>query len=218
MSSGGQYHWVSEFAPPSCQKFLSYITGWVSTLSWQAGNASGGFLCGTLIQSLIIIKNPDYAAPGWQGTLLVFPVMLVCVCFNVWFNHWLPSMQNAVMVLHVAGFLAIMIVFWVLSPHVPAREVFLDFENGGGWQTMGLALMIGQVSAVGFLGASDAAAHMSEEVKDAGLSVPRAMVSIESLASCSLQSLTCIQVVDLHCERSPWSDHARVIPLCYAIG
>jgi len=149
----------------------------VSTLSWQAGNASGGFLCGTLIQSLIIIKNPDYAAPGWQGTLLVFPVMLVCVCFNVWFNHWLPSMQNAVMVLHVAGFLAIMVIFWVLSPHVPAREVFLDFQNDGGWQTMGLALMIGQVSAVGFLGASDAAAHMSEEVKDAGLSVPRAMVS-----------------------------------------
>lgn len=43
---------------------------------------------------------------------------------------------------------------------------------------MGLALMIGQISAVGFLGASDAAAHMSEEVKDAGLSVPRAMVSV----------------------------------------
>lgn len=86
-------------------------------------------------------------------------------------------MQNAVMVLHIAGFLAIMVVFWVLSPHVPAKDVFLDLQNGGGWQTTGLALMIGQVSAVGFLGASDAAAHMSEEVKDAGLSVPRAMVS-----------------------------------------
>lgn len=87
------------------------------------------------------------------------------------------------MVLHVAGFLAIMIVFWVLSPHVPAREVFLDFENGGGWQSMGLALMIGQVSSIGFLGASDAAAHMSEEVKDAGLSVPRAMVSVSYVLS-----------------------------------
>ena len=27
-TSGGQYHWVSEFAPRSAQKFLSYITGW----------------------------------------------------------------------------------------------------------------------------------------------------------------------------------------------
>lgn len=25
--SGGQYHWVSEFAPASCQKFLSYVAG-----------------------------------------------------------------------------------------------------------------------------------------------------------------------------------------------
>lgn len=25
--SGGQYHWVSEFAPPRYQKFLSYMTG-----------------------------------------------------------------------------------------------------------------------------------------------------------------------------------------------
>ena len=25
--SGGQYHWVSEFSPPQCQKFLSYLTG-----------------------------------------------------------------------------------------------------------------------------------------------------------------------------------------------
>ena len=26
-TSGGQYHWVSEFAPRSCEKFLSYVTG-----------------------------------------------------------------------------------------------------------------------------------------------------------------------------------------------
>ena len=27
--AGAQYHWVSEFAPESCQRFLSYITGCV---------------------------------------------------------------------------------------------------------------------------------------------------------------------------------------------
>jgi amino acid permease len=26
-TSGGQYHWVSEFAPPKYQKILSYLTG-----------------------------------------------------------------------------------------------------------------------------------------------------------------------------------------------
>ena len=26
-TSGGQYHWVSEFAPPEHQRFLSYVVG-----------------------------------------------------------------------------------------------------------------------------------------------------------------------------------------------
>lgn len=29
-TAGGQYHWVSEFAPRKYQKFLSYITGMYS--------------------------------------------------------------------------------------------------------------------------------------------------------------------------------------------
>ena len=40
---------------------------------------------------------------------------------------------------------------------------------------MGLAVMIGQISAVFALGGSDAAAHMSEECQGAGVSVARAM-------------------------------------------
>lgn len=59
-TAGGQYHWVSEFAPPRWQKSLSYVTGWMSTLSWQAGTASGPYLVGTMIQSMIYVKKyPD---------------------------------------------------------------------------------------------------------------------------------------------------------------
>lgn len=31
-TSGGQYHWVSEFAPAGYQKILSYFVGWLSSL------------------------------------------------------------------------------------------------------------------------------------------------------------------------------------------
>ena len=41
---------------------------------------------------------------------------------------------------------------------------------------MGLALMVGQVSAIYACISTDAAAHMSEETKDAGRTVPRAML------------------------------------------
>jgi choline transport protein len=70
-TSGGQYHWVSEFAPPEYQKLLSYFTGWMSAMSWQAGAASGPFLVGTMIQSLVYVNKESYEATNWQGTMMV---------------------------------------------------------------------------------------------------------------------------------------------------
>lgn len=70
-TSGGQYHWVSEFAPPEYQKLLSYFTGWMSAMSWQAGAASGPFLVGTIIQSLVYVNKESYEATNWQGTMMV---------------------------------------------------------------------------------------------------------------------------------------------------
>jgi hypothetical protein len=56
----------------------------MSVLAWQAGTASGSFLTGTIIQGLISLRNPDYTAPGWHGTLLVFSMVLVIYIFNVY--------------------------------------------------------------------------------------------------------------------------------------
>jgi choline transport protein len=86
--------------------------------------------------------------------------------------------------------------FWVLAPRNAASVVFTQFTDSGGWSSMGLALMVGQISAIYACICSDAAAHMSEEIKvcstcyyipkhrsfadflcqDAGRTVPTAMV------------------------------------------
>lgn len=147
-TSGGQYHWVSEFSPPGAQKYLSHLTGWMSTLSWQAGTASGPFLVGTMIQSLITVNVPTYEPTNWQGTLFVFAVTLVVLVVNVWGSRAMPVMQNIMLIVHIGAFLAIMIIFWVLSPHNTAEVVFTQFTNSGGWSSTGLSLMIGQISAI----------------------------------------------------------------------
>ena len=47
-TAGAQYHWVSEFAPESCQRVLSYITGFVSRSPtvhpWLIGSMIAGVL------------------------------------------------------------------------------------------------------------------------------------------------------------------------------
>jgi choline transport protein len=124
------------------------MTGWLSTLSWQAGTASGSFLTGTIIQALITVNNPNYVPTNWQGTLLVFAMVLVLFIANVWGAKDLPLAQNILLVVHVFGFFAVIIVIWVMSPRNTATVVFTQFANDGGWSTMGLSLMVGQISAI----------------------------------------------------------------------
>jgi len=101
----------------------------MSTISWQAGTASGPFLVGTLIQAQIGINNPDYSAKNWQGTLLVLAVTLVVWVGNVFCSRAMPVFQNMMLIVHVGGFLAIMIVWWALAPHATAEAVFTGFSN-----------------------------------------------------------------------------------------
>lgn len=147
-TAGGQYHWVSEFSPPSVQRPFSFFIGWMSTLSWQAGTASGPYLVGTLIQACAIVVYPDFAPTGWQGTLMVVAITFLVWVLNIWGARLMPLFQNMMFVVHVLGFLVIIIVLWVLSPRASAEVTFTHFNNDGGWNSMGLALMVGQISAI----------------------------------------------------------------------
>ncbi len=122
--------------------------GWMSVLSWQAGTASGSFLTGTIIQGLIAVNNPNYSGKRWQGTLLVFAMVTFIYACNIFGAKGLPMIQNLLLVVHVFGFLVVVIVLWVLAPRQSAAAVFSDFSNLGGWSSVGLALMVGQISAI----------------------------------------------------------------------
>lgn len=175
-TAGGQYHWASEFAPRSQQKIISYVAGWMSTLSWQCGTCSGMFLLGTQIQGLIAITHDEYSPQPWQGYLFVILMVSLGLLLNTWGAKQLPLVEGIILVLHIFGFAAVLIVLWILSPKNSAHDVFTTFENSGGWSTMGLSMLVGQVTSIYGLIGSDGAAHMAEETKDASIIVPRCMI------------------------------------------
>jgi amino acid transporter len=163
---GGQYHWVSEFAPPRVQKLLSYISGWLSALGWQAFIASASFGTGQLIFLSVSVQNPSFQATPWQGTLFTIGIALFSVAFNTFAARHLPVFEGLVLMFHIIGFFAVMVPLWVLAPKVPASEVFgsAGFANYGGWNSIGTACVVGQLAASSALLGADSAAHMSEEV------------------------------------------------------
>ncbi|OTA58857.1 choline transport protein [Hypoxylon sp. EC38] len=178
-TSGGQYHWVSMLAPPSSRKFFGYITGWLELTGWQSLVASGGYVTGTMIQGIILLTHPDYAnnMQNWHGTLLFWGIVLLSYGINTAVGSVLAKFEGMFLVIHLLGFFATIFPLALLSEHSDSQAVFNSFLNLGGWQTQGLAFCIGVLGNVfAFLG-GDAAIHMSEEIRNAAVVVPRSLLT-----------------------------------------
>lgn len=104
---GGPYHWVATFAPPQWRSLLSYLTGWMSAMAWQAGAASGPFIVGTLLRSLIELNTGSYHETGSYDTLFVWLVASVVHLGNCYGRTALPVIQNLMLILHILAFLVV---------------------------------------------------------------------------------------------------------------
>ena len=170
-------HWVSEFAPKSVEKPLSYIVGWLALLGWVTGCPSAVQLTSTLVQGLILLKDEN-ANVGqlWQTTLFIMVFLIVAVAFNLFLAKRLPLAEGIFLVVHIVGYFAFLIVLWTMSDHAPASQVFGTFNDGGGWGNTGLSCLVGITTPLWCFLGPDAGAHMSEALKDAGRVLPSAMV------------------------------------------
>lgn len=231
-TAGGQYHWVSEFAPDSIQQPLSYIVGWMCCLGWVAAIPACGQFFAAVVNGMILLANLN-ASDGalWQATLLAIAFIVITVAFNLFCAKWLPMVETMLLVLHTVSFFVFLIVLWVSSKHAPAKQVFTEFHDGGGWGNIGLSTLVGIGGPLWTFVGPDSAAHMSEELQDASYQLPRAMmwatlfngitgiamlitfwyVSCHSIIACDTQSLTRQQLLHpLHRRRPRQHDrHPR---------
>ena len=153
------------------------ISGWISVLGWQIGLASLTFIVGTVIQGLIVLNDPTYVFERWHGTLLVIAIVAFCIIFNSFLASKLPMVEGIILIFHIVGFFAVIIPLWTLSPRLSAGEVFNNITNLGGWSSDGLTFMVGLLTPVYTLLGADSAVHMSEEIKDASSTLPKAIMS-----------------------------------------
>ncbi|KAL5355611.1 amino acid/polyamine transporter I [Aspergillus floccosus] len=175
-TAGGQYHWCAMLAPPHLMKFLSYMTGWVTVIGWQAAFASASFLAGTQIQGAVLLAHENYQSQPWQGTLIMWAAVLLALGINVVGGKLLPRLETVILVIHLVGFFGILIPMTYMANHKTTHEVFHDFVNSGGFPTQGLSWFVGMTGCVFAFAGGDAAVHMAEEVKNAPVAIPRAIL------------------------------------------
>ncbi|KAF7190827.1 putative amino-acid permease PB24D3.02c [Pseudocercospora fuligena] len=174
--AGGPYHWVSVLAGKRWRRVLSYAAGWLLTLSWMCGVASGLFIVAQLIRITAAIGDATANPQAWQTYLIVIAVTLLCMLMNTAGVRFLPLLELAAGIVFTVGFIASIVVYAVMAPKNDASAVFLTFTNGGEWSNFGFAMLTAQTFALYCLFGSDGAAHMSEETRNASLNVPRGML------------------------------------------
>lgn len=137
---------LPRFAPPGYQNFFSYFVGWMSVISWQAGTASSPLLISGMIESLISVNEASFEWTDAKATAIGVPITFLVLFLNIYCVRWMPLMQNLMLLLYLGGFLVIFVTMLVLSPRIGFGHIFTSFENEGGWSSMGLSMMVGQIT------------------------------------------------------------------------
>jgi choline transport protein len=125
---------------------------------------------------MVILTNDTYIPARWQALLLYWAVLIYAAVMNICSSRLLPTSNLLAGVLHVTGFLAVLIVLGVMAHKNTATFVFTEVSNSSGWSNDGVSWLVGLLSAVYPLLGYDAACHLAEEMPHASRNVPLAMV------------------------------------------
>ncbi|KAF5664279.1 choline permease [Fusarium heterosporum] len=175
-TAGGQYHWVAALSPSSIRSSASFFTGWISIGGQTVLTSSAAFAAGLQTQALIVVNDSSYIPQRWQGMLFYWAFLVYGFIMNIWGHKFLPFTNTASGIIHITGFVVIVIVLGVMAPKNSASFVFTKVSNYSGWESEGVSWLVGLLSAVyPFLG-YDAACHLAEEMPHASRNVPLAMV------------------------------------------
>ncbi|PIG83902.1 amino acid permease, partial [Aspergillus arachidicola] len=110
-----------------------------------------------------ILTFTKYQSEPYHVTLILWACVLVALAVNVIGGKLLPRLENLVFVLHIVGFLAILITLTYMAVHKSAKEVFPTWTNEGGRSSNGIVFFIGMQGSVFAFSGGDAAVHIMEK-------------------------------------------------------
>ena len=109
-----------------------------------------------MIQGLLVLNYKGYTFERWHGTLLFYAIISLSLFINTYLARLLPKIEAMVLMIHVVGFICILVPLVYLAPHSSAKDVFTRFNNGGDWNTEALSFFIGiPTTMFAFIGTLD---------------------------------------------------------------
>ncbi|KAF8250557.1 amino acid transporter [Wilcoxina mikolae CBS 423.85] len=175
-NSGGQYFWASVLAPPEWSNFLAYITGFVGYAGSIFTCASVALSIGASLMGMIQINHPELTIQRWMVFVAYQVFNFVAYIFNC-YGKTLPGVANFFLFVSLASFATITItVLAKSSPKKDAKFVFGTFVNNTGWESGGIAFIVGLINPNWSFSCLDSATHLAEEVPRPERNIPFAIM------------------------------------------
>jgi L-asparagine transporter-like permease len=114
-----------------------------------------------MIQGAAILGNDAYHALPWQATLICWCSLSLALAINLVGGKLLPRAEAVLLVVHIVGFFGVLIPLVYMAEPNTKEQVFLSFQNGGGFKTQGLSWFVGMTTCAFAFGGGDAAVHVS---------------------------------------------------------
>ncbi|KAL6404534.1 hypothetical protein AUP68_13927 [Ilyonectria robusta] len=198
----GGYDWAAHLAPKSQAPLISWITGWFTMFGWISTTASMCFLCGTMLQAIVIFNVETYEPKLWHATLIFYAITLLAFVMTTYATKIFPLLEKIVLALHVGLFIVLVSVLTAKAPKHPAEFVFTTFFNYTGWDNDVIVWCIGMSSITFVFAAYDGATHLSEELQDAQRSLPK--IILASVVLNGIMGFVMLTAL-LFCMGDPWA-------------
>ena len=112
----------------------------MAALGWQTAMPAVAYTAGIQIIALIATVDAEYVAQSWQSALLTIAFVIFAILFNMFAINKMPLIEGLVVIIHLFGFFAFVVVLWVTGPRTPGSETFTTFADEYKWGSSRLAV------------------------------------------------------------------------------
>ncbi|KAF7430212.1 GABA-specific high-affinity permease [Pleurotus ostreatus] len=185
-TSGGLYYWTFHFSSPRHRKLLSWIVGYTNTIAYISAAAAVDWGCSVQIMAAVTMGSDLRFVPSPAQIYGVYCALLVChavVASRA--TKTIARLQSVYILVNIALCLAIIIGLPAATPpefRNTAKYAFGHSENMTSWPN-GFAFILSFLAPLWVVGGFDSSVHISEEVRNANIAIPWAILCAAGLGS-----------------------------------
>ncbi len=148
-NSGGQYYWTFQLAPKKYKRFWAYMCGSYAWFGAIFTSASTTLSVASAIVGMYVLgtADPNREPKRWEVFVCFELLNVFLMIFNIWEGP-LPYISTAALWTSISSFVVITITVLICSRdhYQDAAFVFTEFNNATGWDSSGIAFIVGLVS------------------------------------------------------------------------